>query len=136
MIEALRASNGVQSAAARMLGCHRSTVKEYIEKSDRIREVVEEEKQGFIDLAENKLMQLIQKAEDDGDLRLQLDTLKFVLSTLGKDRGYFKKRQGGNINANVVNVLNQVFPKIEESGEIDEDELDEIIQAEIEDSED
>lgn len=127
MIKAIRAANGNKSAAARMLNCHRVTITEYIERSDAIREAYEQEVQGMIDEGEDRLAELMRQDEDKN---VAYRATELLLTTRGKDRGWFKKMQGNGIQANVVNVLNQVFPATD--GEIDESELEEIVQGEIE----
>ncbi len=85
VIEALRGTMGIKSAAARRLGCHWTTVDRYIKRYPTIARAYEEERQSIVDLAEVKLVERLK----DGDGAM----IRFVLATLGKDRGYVERRE-------------------------------------------
>jgi len=84
MAEAVRQARGLTSVAARSLGCSNQVVLYYIKHRPEVREAYEEARAGMIDIVENK----VSEAVDRGDLR----AVNFVLSVLGADRGYTKKR--------------------------------------------
>jgi len=85
VIEALRGTMGIKSAAARRLGCHWTTVDRYIKRYPTVARAYEEERQSIVDLAEVKLVERLK----DGDGTM----IRFVLATLGKDRGYVERRE-------------------------------------------
>ena len=85
MIDALRRTNGIQAQAARLLGCHRRTVANYIDRYVTVRQAYEEARDTFIDAAEAGLQQKVK----GGDLT----AIMFVLKTIGKHRGYTTKSE-------------------------------------------
>lgn len=76
--EALRRAAGIQAVAARMLGCHRETVAEYIKRHPEVREVYHQQRETLIDLAEQKLVARLQ----EGDW----PAIRFVLEFIGRHR--------------------------------------------------
>jgi predicted transcriptional regulator len=81
--EAVRQAGGRLATAAELLKCSQPAVRRYIERFPEVREAFEEERAVVIDTVESKLIEAVER----GDLR----AVKFVLSTLGKDRGYTKR---------------------------------------------
>lgn len=80
VIDALRKSAGIKSQAARALGCNRLTVDNYIQRYPTVKAAYEEQRQVIIDAAESQLVKKLSAGE--------WDAVKYVLSTLGRDRGY------------------------------------------------
>ena len=84
MAEAVTRARGLASVAARSLGCTNTVVLSYIERCPEVRRAYDEARATMIDIVENKLSEAV----DRGDLR----AVNFILSMLGADRGYTKKR--------------------------------------------
>ncbi|RLA87426.1 MAG: hypothetical protein DRG40_00300 [Deltaproteobacteria bacterium] len=85
VLEAIEGTYGIKTIIARKLGCHRVTVNRYLKRHPRLAEAVREEREKLKDLAEAKLIEQLQ----DG----QPWAVKYVLSTLGKDRGYVERQE-------------------------------------------
>lgn len=83
--QALRLHRGNISAAAQTLGVSRMTVHRYLQRYPTLRLVREEALGELLDMAEAKLVELVQA----GDLR----AITFVLRTLGRDRGYSERQE-------------------------------------------
>lgn len=86
-IEAARASRGNISLAARRLGIARGSFGRLMERWPELREVVAEERERLVDLAERTLVDL---ALVDRDYR----ALRLVLATWGADRGWDRQTHG------------------------------------------
>ena len=63
-----------------MLGCHVNTVKNYIKRYPTVAAAAEHQREGIVDMAESVLVRRLNAGE--------WDAAKFVLTTLGKDRGW------------------------------------------------
>jgi hypothetical protein len=85
VIEAIQRARGVKAVAARILECSRQTVDNYIERYVTVRAAYEEQRETLIDVAEGKL---IKKLDED-----EWAAIKFVLTTLGKSRGYTERQE-------------------------------------------
>lgn len=101
VIEAIEQSRGIKSAIAQRLGCHRHTVDNYIARYPTVARAYWEERERIVDTAEVKLLE---KLKDGVDW-----AIKYVLSTLGKDRGYVERQEvagegGGPLTIKVVRV--------------------------------
>jgi hypothetical protein len=80
IIAALKKSSGMIVAAARILGCDPSVIHLRKKRVAKVMETIKTEREKFIDVAEIKLQQAVQR----GDLR----AIIFALKTVGRDRGY------------------------------------------------
>jgi len=109
MIDAIRASKGIKSVAARRLGCVRQTVDRYIREYATVAAAYEEERESIIDLAEGKMLQAV----NDGEW----PAIKFVLVTLGKERGYVERQQHevGGKDGNAIEVTHDVNGDIKQA---------------------
>ena len=85
IIEAIRGTRGIKAAIARKLGCHRDTVDSYLKRYTTAADAYWHERQEIVDTAEVQL--LVKLNEGDGP------TIRFVLATLGKDRGYVERHE-------------------------------------------
>ena len=85
IIQAVRNSRGLIAAAARKLGVSRRTIYNRMEKSEDIREAVDEARDFTMDVAEAKLFQAIEAGESWA--------VQFYLKTQGKVRGYAERRE-------------------------------------------
>ncbi len=96
--DALKATNGLVSLAAKRLGCAASTIYKRLQKSPTLREVQRQARAELVDLAEAKLRQAIL----DG----QPWAIGLVLKTLGKERGYTERQElalaGGDVEVELV----------------------------------
>lgn len=90
LIKAIKGSFGVISTIARKLRCDRKTVYNRLDEWPELKELIAEEREEIIDLAENKLVAKIRAGEKT--------SIHYVLDTLGKSRGYVKKTQTENTN--------------------------------------
>jgi hypothetical protein len=85
---ALRESAGLQYIAATKLKCAPSTVTNYVKRNKHLQRVVEECREGVLDLAEGKILEKIR----DGDIA----AIIFFLKTKGKNRGYTERLDPNN----------------------------------------
>ena len=95
VIDALTQAKGLRAPAAEALHCSRQTIGNYINRCPAVKEAYEDALEETLDLAQSKLMDLVEK-EHWGAIR-------FILATLGKDRGFTEKVQvqttGGDCEA-------------------------------------
>ena len=83
VIEALQRFQGIKALAAEALECDRHTVDNYIKRHPTVAQAYQDLRETMVDRAERGLLKLL-VAED-------WQAIKYVLSTLGKDRGYAPK---------------------------------------------
>jgi len=77
---AISENHGVIAGAARSLGCSRDTVERYVDRHAVVRAAFNEARELIVDMAEAVVI----KRLGEGDL----GAAKFVLSTIGRDRGW------------------------------------------------
>ena len=94
---AAKNTGGVLTMVAKKLGVARITLYKFIKKHPEIRDILEQERQAIIDYAEVSLFSQVQNKE--------AWATKYVLSTIGKNRGYYEKRE----------IDNKISPGVEES---------------------
>lgn len=80
---AIREARGFLNVAAVNLGVGRSTLYRWIEGNPKLKEVVEESREVFLDIAESVLLKEIEKGN--------IAAIIFFLKTRGKGRGYSEK---------------------------------------------
>jgi hypothetical protein len=83
IIQALRTHHGLLTLAADELGCSRQTLYNYAARYPAVAEVLSEERERFIDLAEQGLMAHLQQQNSWA--------ISLTLRTLGRRRGYEDK---------------------------------------------
>ena len=83
--DALEAAGGFVTKAAKMLNCECMTVYNYINRYDDIKEFKKSIDERYLDLAESKLIGLMNDSN--------LGALCFFLKCKGKSRGYYEKTQ-------------------------------------------
>ena len=88
VIKAIQDTAGIKTAAAKKLGCDVDTVDRYCNRYPSVADAVKQARSGIVDMAESVLIQKLNRKE--------WDAAKFVLTTLGKDRGW-----GNTIDVNV-----------------------------------
>jgi hypothetical protein len=95
VIDAIQAAKGIKATAAQSLGCSRQTVTNYIDRYPAVKEAYDEAIQTSIDLAQSKLIALVEREE--------WPAIRFMLVTLGKSRGYVERQEisqvGGDYDA-------------------------------------
>ncbi len=97
MIDAIQKANGIKAAAARVLGCSRTTIDRYIANYATVAQAYEESRETLIDMAEGKLFEQIKGGN--------ITAIIFALKTIGKHRGYVERieqQHSGEVN-HVVN---------------------------------
>lgn len=100
IIKALRESRGLVAVAARKLGCARQTIYNRAEKSEAVREALEEAREFTTDVAEAALFRAIEQGE--------AWAVCFYLKTQGKGRGYVERQEvehSGRVEGPVLNVV-------------------------------
>jgi len=85
VVDAIRDAHGIKADAARSLGCDWTTVHRYAQRHPTVQDALEEARESLIDKAESGLLNKLE-AEEWG-------AIKFVLTTLGKGRGYVVRHQ-------------------------------------------
>lgn len=85
MIDAIRQAEGNLSDAARIIGCHRSTVHNYVNKYSTVKQAYDDENEKFIDEALGQLRKHIKRGS--------LPAIMFMLKTKGKSRGFVERRE-------------------------------------------
>jgi hypothetical protein len=80
VVQALREHHGLLSLAADALGCSRQTLYNYVQRHSVVAEVLAEERERFIDLAERGLYDHLQERSPWA--------ISLTLKTLGRQRGY------------------------------------------------
>lgn len=105
VIEALERARGIKAVAAKILTCTRRTIENYIERHPTVAAAYKEQRETLVDIAEGKLMK---KLDTD-----EWPAIKFVLTTLGKDRGYTERREvtGAEGGAMVIKYTGNVDPE-------------------------
>lgn len=91
---ALEGTFGIKSKIAENLNVCRSSVGMYIKKNPKLNKLLEDERVKMLDIGENALMVNV-KAGDT-------QSIKFLLSTQGKDKGYVERTESKNLNYLVV----------------------------------
>ena len=85
VIDALKAAHGIKAHAAEILGCNRRTVDNYIDRHPTVAQAYEDLRQTLVDRAERGLIKKLVEEE--------WPAIRYVLSTLGKDRGYVERQE-------------------------------------------
>ena len=83
--DAINKAGGFISIACKSLGCTRKTIYNYIDKYPELKDVVNDIREHYLDIAEASLIQKVK----DGNT----PELLFYLKTQGKKRGYVEKQQ-------------------------------------------
>lgn len=95
--DALTATRGMVSVAARRLGCTRKTVYNYINRYATVQEALEDARESTTDVAELKLFEAINAGEPWA--------VQFYLKTQGKTRGYAERQEqelSGGVEVRIV----------------------------------
>jgi hypothetical protein len=103
IIEALEKNNGLITLAAKRLGCSANTIRNRIKSSELVKEAAENERDKFVDLAEQKLIQCVRGKE--------AWAIALVLKTLGKNRGYVERQSVDISFSKPPKPLDQMTPE-------------------------
>jgi len=98
VLEAIRGTGGIVSQIAKRLSVDWSTARKYINAWDETKKAFEDERETILDMAERTLF----KSVKDGNSQ----DAKWVLSTLGKNRGFSERQE--ITGANGDNFINKV----------------------------
>ena len=91
VIDAIVQARGIKATAAANLKCSRQTITNYIDRYPAVKAAYQEARDATLDLAESKLIVLVEREE--------WPAIRFLLVTLGKDRGYTERREIQQIDA-------------------------------------
>ena len=106
VLGAIEDSGGLITVISKKLGCKWHTAKLYVNKWKTTKEFIEYEIEKTKDKAEN----IIIKALNEGDLQ----TAKWYLQTIGKDRGFADKQEiEHNISGKIDNKIEVILVKNE-----------------------
>jgi hypothetical protein len=112
---ALEKTRGMVSTAAHVLGCSQTCVYGYLKRHPKLKKIRDDARVIFVDEAELKLMKHVRSENEN----VSLSASKYVLSTLGRDRGYVQRHE-------VVKI-----PTVEELAAMSDNELAEL-ESELE----
>lgn len=107
IIEALRATNGLISLAARSLNCSPNTIYHRAKTTKAVRDVIQNARGELIDMAEARLRTMVIASDPWA--------VGFVLRTLGKERGYTERLEvtgedGEPIAVRTIEVIKDYGP--------------------------
>jgi hypothetical protein len=85
VIDAIVQARGIKTTAAESLGCSRQTITNYLDRYPAVKAAYDEANESTLDLAESKLIALVEKEE--------WPAIRFLLVTKGKDRGYVERQE-------------------------------------------
>ena len=104
---AIKGSGGVLSVLAEKCDVSRSAITQFLQKkrNQDVKELIEQEKERIIDLAENKLHGLINKED--------FQAIRYYLNTKGKSRGYVEKQEVEHTGISTPIEINIIKPNNE-----------------------
>jgi hypothetical protein len=114
IIKAIKDSRGLIAVAARKLGVSRRTIYNRMEKSEEIREALDEARDFVLDVGQAKLYQAVEQGESWA--------VQYLLNTLGKSRGFTTRqevtgRDGGPIqHEDVTDTRDKIAKKLDAVG--------------------
>ena len=107
LVECCKRSNGIMSVVATMLGVDWHTADKYIKKSPEAQEAFQSAREAILDVAESKLLQIINNPQHPR----HFDAIQFMLSTVAKKRGYTTKVEQEHTGIKAPPALNIVIEK-------------------------
>lgn len=87
IIQALYNNDGLVTRAAREVGCDPDTIWKRAKKVKAVQQAIDKSREGIIDEAETQLFQAVRAGERWA--------VNFALATIGKSRGYTKRKEVG-----------------------------------------
>jgi hypothetical protein len=85
LADGLRKAKGLITVAAQLIGCDTKTLRTRLDKSEDLRQIQLDAREGIIDLAELALEKAIRNGESWA--------VAFTLKTIGKQRGYVERQE-------------------------------------------
>ena len=102
ILEAIKGSGSIMSTVAKKLGCSWKTAETKVNQHEETRQAFEDERQTIIDMAESVVFNSVQEKD--------VQTAKWVLSTIGKKRGYSERHEiTGEDGSNLFDILKKNF---------------------------
>ena len=96
VIEALKKTNANISIAAKALGVDRSSLYDFINKHSDIKQLVTDERESLVDVAESALKSAVVAKE--------AWAVCFTLKTIGKHRGYVERVEQTGANGGAIEI--------------------------------
>lgn len=84
-IEAIKIAHGNMSKASRLLGIDRKSIESKVKHHPELKEIINSYRDDFIDLAEDKLHDCVEKGS--------IPAIMFTLKTIGKARGWGESQE-------------------------------------------
>lgn len=100
IIEALKQTRGMITAAARVLGCERKTIYNAARSLPAVKQAIEEERELMLDFAEMQLFRAVNERE--------AWAVCFYLKTQGKVRGYIERQEMSGPSGGPIQVEGSV----------------------------
>ena len=104
VIKAIKGSGGIINTIAKRLDCDWHTAKKYINKWDKTIAAFDDERESILDMAEGVIYTSIRGGNSQD--------AKWILSTLGKNRGFSEKHEIEHSGGVVINVHSEGFGKL------------------------
>jgi hypothetical protein len=99
VIDAIRASRGLVTVAARRLECHPDTIRHYVNRYVTVKSALTVARDTMTDMAEAQLFNHITAGD--------MGAITFYLRTQGRDRGYVERREITGAEGGPVRVLSE-----------------------------
>jgi transposase len=96
VIEALKKTNANISLAAKALGVARSSLYDFVNKHNDLKQLVTDERESLVDIAESALKSSVIKQE--------AWAVCFTLKTIGKHRGYVERVEQTGANGGAIQI--------------------------------
>ena len=94
--EALKKTNANISLAAKSLGVNRTSLYRFIERSPDLKELITDERESLVDIAESALKSAVVGKE--------AWAVCFTLKTIGKSRGYVERVEQTGANGGAIQI--------------------------------
>lgn len=96
MIDAIQDAKGILAAAARSLGCSRTTLYNYMERYSTVKDAYTESRETLLDFTEQQLFKQVSEGN--------ITAIIFTLKTIGKRRGYVERQEVTGKDGDVIRV--------------------------------
>ena len=101
ILKAIKGSGGIVSEVARRVGIERQSMHRRLNKEPRLKEALEQERETLLDVAEGVLYHLAINERRE-------NSLLYLLSTVGKSRGYSKRKEVTGADGGPVEVVYEI----------------------------
>jgi hypothetical protein len=114
IIEAIQGSGGIMSTIARKLQCDWYTAQKYIADHPTVKAAYDAERASILDLCESVVFRNVQLAQETqrGGTTGDTSDAKWILSRLGKDRGYSERNELTGKDGTPLEVIVKGFRKV------------------------